>query len=1048
MSLFAGGEQRGRGDTPGAEPEFWIVRHTRTILFFALVLAAAGIYLAFQLPVAVFPHTSFPRVTIAIDNGVMPVEQMEVTITRPVENAVNSVPGLETVRSITSRGEAEVDLFFNWNVDMVSTLQMVNSAVAQVRQSLPATAEITTHRLSFASFPILGYSLTSDTTAQTDLWEMATYALKPRLNRLPGVSSVTVQGGQVPEVHVVPDPAKLLAARITIGDLLQAIARTNLIESPGLYQSHHELLLALVGGQVHSAEELAEVVIKTTPAGVPIHIGDVATVEQATEPVYTIVTANGKPAVLLNVNRQIGSNALGVARAVHAEAQAIRATLPPGVHLEPFYDQSLLIQDSIHSVRDAILLGLILSAVILVVFLRDWGSSLVAGLVIPVTILATLVMLSATGQSLNLMTLGGLAAAVGLVIDDAIVVVENIVLHMDAGQGRVQAVRSALGEITVPLLGSTITPIVVFVPLIGVTGVTGVFFRALAITMAVALLVSLALALTWTPSLSLLFIRKGSQAEPETSPLPLDAQRLLAMEEQMQSPWMRRILDGYVRWMQAALRKPRWIGAGCLLVVLAGGLAYRSLGSDLLPAMDEGGFILDYLMPAGTSLTETNRVLLQVEKVLQQTPEVESTSRRTGLQLGLAAVTEANRGDFTVKLKRDRSRSTDAVMADVRARVQSIAPQLDIEVTQMLQDNINDLSNAPEPIQIRLFSSSMDLLQQAAPRIADAIAKIPGVIDVRNGIDDNLSSPSTNFRVLPAVAAQMGFTPQDVATDAHAILEGVPTEQPLIRAGRPYTIRVRFAHIYRASLSAIENTVLVSSTGRTATLGSLAQISEEPPQNEIFRENQQRDLTVTAGLEGADLGGSIGRIREKIQALHLPPALRVVYGGAYEVQQQSFHELLRVLLLALALVFGVLLAEFRSFAAPTAILASSVLSVAGVMFALLLTRITFNVASFMGVIMVIGIVAKNGILLLDAVQKFLALGMPAEQAILASGRRRLRPILMTALAAACGMLPLAFGIGAGSQMLQPLAIAVIGGVALSMVLSLLVTPAVFYWLTK
>jgi len=1042
MSLFASDAQ-----TPAnTAPEFWIVRHTRTILFFTLVLAIAGIYLAFQLPVAVFPHTSFPRVTISIDNGVMPIEQMEVTITRPVENAVNSVPGLETVRSITSRGEAEVDLFFNWNVDMVSTLQMVDAAVAQVRQKLPATAEITTHRLSFASFPILGYSLTSDTTAQTDLWEMATYELKPRLNRLPGVSSVTVQGGQVPEVHVVPDPAKLMAARITIGDLLQAIARTNLIESPGLYPSHHELLLALVGGQVHSAQELAQVVVTTTAAGVPIHIGDVASVEASTEPVYTLVTANGKPAVLLNVNRQIGSNALGVARAVQEEAQAIRATLPPGVHLEPFYDQSLLIQDSIHSVRDAILLGLILAAVILVLFLRDWGSSLVAGLVIPVTILATIVVLSAMGQSFNLMTLGGLAAAVGLIIDDAIVVVENIVLHIDAGQQRVEAVRSALGEITVPLLGSTITPIVVFVPLIGVTGVTGVFFRALAITMAVALLVSLALALTWTPSLSLLFIRKGNHAAPQ--PSPVDAHDLLEREEQMQSPWMRSILDAYARWMRVALRKPLWIGVGCLLLVLAGALAFRGLGSDLLPAMDEGGFILDYLMPAGTSLTETNRVLLQVEKVLQQTPEVESTSRRTGLQLGLAAVTEANRGDFTVKLKRERSRSTDAVMADVRARVQRIAPQLDIEVTQMLQDNINDLSNAPEPIQIRLFSSNMDLLQQTAPRIADAIAKIPGVVDVRNGIDDNLSSPSTNFQVLPAVAAQIGFTPQEVATDAQAILEGVPTEQPLIRAGRPYTIRVRFAHAYRASLQAMENTVLVSSTGRTATLGSLATITEQPPQNEIFRENQQRDLTVTAGLEGADLGNSIARIRQKIAALHLPPSLRVVYGGAYEVQQQSFHELLRVLLLALALVFGVLLAEFRSFAAPTAILASSVLSVAGVMFALLLTQITFNVASFMGVIMVIGIVAKNGILLLDAVQKFRALGLPAAQAIVESGRRRLRPILMTALAAICGMLPLAFGMGAGSQMLQPLAIAVIGGVLLSMVLSLLVTPAVFYWLTQ
>ncbi len=1052
--------------TPGAETEkskeaakprpFWVVRHTRTILFFSLILACAGAYEAFKVSVAVFPHTSFPRVTIAIDNGVMPVEQMEVTITRPVEMAVNTVPGLVSVRSITSRGSAEVDLFFNWNVDMITTLQMVNSAVAQVRQSLPATAQLTTQRLGFASFPILGYSLRSNSIPQTELWQLATYQLQPRMNRLPGVSMVTVQGGKVPEVQVTPDPAKLLTAQMTVGDLLQAIARSNLITSPGLYQTQHKLLLALVGGQVHSAQELAQVVVKTTAAGVPIHIGDVATVEDATEPVYTIVTADGKPAVLMNVLRQIGSNALGVAKEVSAEVTTIRKTLPAGVTIEPFYDQSQLIQDSIHSVRDAILLGLVLASIILVLFLRDWGSSLVAGLVIPVTVLITILVLSVTGESFNLMTLGGLAAAVGLVIDDAIVVVENIVLHIDAGQNRVDAVRSALGEITIPLVFSTLTPIVGFLPLIGVTGVTGVFFRALAITMTVSLLTSLALARTWTPSLSLIFIRrkKSAQAEEVSKAIQTPEEekaaqlKLIAQEEKMQTPWMRRILDRYARWIRSALHNPLWLVGGCLLIVVAGVLSYRNLGSDLLPAMDEGGFILDYLMPAGTSLTETNRVLLQVEQVLRNTPEVETTSRRTGLQLGLAAVTEANRGDFTVKLKSKRSKTTAEVMEEVRTRVAAIAPQLDIEVAQMLQDNINDLSNAPEPVQIKLFSPNIDLLQQSAPKIADAIAQVPGVVDVRNGIDDSLSSPATNFSVLPAVAAQMGFTPQEVATDAHAMIEGVAADQPLIRNGRPYTIRVRFGDAYRSSLDAIKNMVLMSPTGRTATLGSLADVTELPPQSEIFRENLQRDITVTAGLEGTDVGTSMGRIQQKVDALHLPTSVRVVYGGVYQQQQQSFHELLLVLLLALALVFGVLLTEFRGFAAPVAILTSSILSVAGVMLALLVTHVTFNVASFMGVIMVIGIVAKNGILLLDADHKYRALDFSAEDAIVESGRRRLRPILMTALAAVSGMLPLAFGLGAGSQMLQPLAIAVIGGVTISMALSLLVTPAIYYWMTK
>ncbi len=1046
---------------------FWVVRHSRTIIFFTLIAAFAGGYFAFQMPVAVFPHTSFPRVIIGIDNGVMPVEQMEVTITRPVENAINTVPGLATVRSITSRGEAEVDLFFNWNVDMVSTLQMVNSAVSQIRQDLPATAVITTNRLSFASFPILGYSLTSDTMPQTDLWEMAEYELKPRMNRLPGVSQVTVQGSKIPEVQVVPDPAKLLATKTTIDDLLSAIARTNVIESPGLYQSHHELLLGLVGGQVHSAEELAHVMVKTTSDGVPVQIGDLATVEDSTEPLYTIVTANGKPAVLLNVMRQIGSNALGVSNEVAAEVASIRKTLPAGVHIEPFYDQSTLIRDSITSVRDAILIGLILASIILVLFLRDWGSSIVAGLVIPTTISITIVFLSISGEGFNLMTLGGLAAAVGLVIDDAIVVVENIVMHIDAGQRRVDAVRSALGEITVPLVFSTITPIVVFLPLISVTQVTGVFFRALAITMSVSLLTSLALALTWTPSLSLLFIGKhrkrlSGAAESETAEAETVETRgaetddlekattlhILEHEDEMQTPWMRKVLDYYARLITSALHHPARLAAVCLLVIVGGGLAYRGLGSNLLPSMDEGGFILDYLMPAGSSLNETNRVLLEVEKVLHENPNVESTSRRTGLQLGLAAVTEANTGDFTVKLKSDHKDSTEDVMADVRAKVNAIAPQLGIEVAQMLQDNINDLSNAPEPIQIRLFSPDIDLLHQLAPQVADAIEKVSGVVDVEDGVENGLSSPATNFNVRLAVAAELGFTPEEVATDAHAIIEGVPTDQPLIRNGRPYTIRVRMASPYRASLETISNTLLISATGNTATLGSLTEITQLPPQSEIFRENLQRDVTVTGSIEGSDLGGTMTKIQKAVADLHLPPSVRVVYGGTYQQQQQSFNELLRVLLLATALVFGVLLTEFRGFAAPIAILTSSVLSVAGVVVALLITQVTFNVASFMGLIMVIGIVAKNGILLLDADQKFRALGYPAERAIIESGRRRLRPILMTAMAAVTGMLPLAFGIGAGSQMLQPLAIAVIGGVVISMALSLVVTPVIYYWMTR
>ena len=1044
-----------QAETPQtAGTTFWLVRWHRTIFFAALILTTIGIYAFYKTPIAVFPETNFPRVVIGVDNGVMPVEQMQVTITKPIEDAVNSVPGLQTVRSTTSRGTAEVSLFFDWSVDMFQTLQLVNAALSRVQQTLPSTAKITTNRLTFATFPILGYSLTSDTLSQTEVWELATYTLQPPLNRVPGVSTVAVKGGKIPEFHVVPNLAKLQAAGITILDLSNAIGATNIIDSPGLYEENHQLVLALVGSQAHGLDDLKQLTVKSTASGAPVRVGDVADVIQAPMPVYTFVSANGKPAVVLEITRQPSSNTVAVADGVAAEVAQLRTKLPAGVSLEPNYDQSLIVRESIKSVRDAILIGLFLACVILYLFLRDWRSSVVAGLVIPVTVAATVLALWLIGESFNLMTLGGLAAAIGLVIDDAIVVVENIALHREAGEGRVESVRKALHEISRPLVGSTITPVVVFLPLIAVSGVTGSFFRALALTMSVALLTSLLLAVTWTPGLALSLLRpsgEGNRAKVREEDAHLDGvdhSDPSTLPSEHHGP----VLDRLMRWHHQALdwslTRPIWLGLMCLLLLTGTYFGYKSLGSDLLPEMDEGGFILDYVMPAGSSLASTGKVLDHVERILHSMPEVESTVRRTGLQNGLAAVTEANTGDITVKLTQHRSRGIDEVMADVRKQIRATEPELDIEFTQVLQDDIGDLSNAPEPIQIKLFTPDATLLNELAPRVANEIKKVDGVVDVENGIDNTLSGPATNFEVDSQLTARMGFTPQEVAENATAILDGVEVPTPVVRNGRPYGVRIRLGDETRQSLETIRNTVFNSSSGHTASLGSMTNITQLPPQNEIRRENLQRLVVVTGRLEGTDLGTAVREVQARVQAMHLPQSVRVEYGGTYQEQQKSFAELARVLLMALVLVFGVLLTEFRNFAAPTAILTSSVLSIAGVVGALLVTGTSFNVASFMGLIMVIGIVAKNGILLLDADERYRAEGRNAREAMLMAAQRRLRPILMTALAAVTGMLPLALALGAGSQMLQPLAIAVIGGLFISMVLSLVVTPVVYFLLTR
>jgi multidrug efflux pump subunit AcrB len=1056
-----------------APSRYWFARHSKSIIFLVIALAAVGIYEALSIPIAVFPNTEFPRVIIAVDNGVMPIGQMEVTITRPIEEAVNVVPGMTDIRSITSRGSAEIDLFFNWGVDMTQTLLQTQAAIARVQGSLPSTVQIEARRMDFASVaPIIGYSLTSNTLNQTQLWEMATYEMKPRLNTLSGVANVLVQGGQVPVFQVTPNPAQMQRAKVTLQDILDAVNRTNLIDSPGLFERNHQLFLGLVTAQVQTPQQIGEIVVRDAN-GVPVEIRDVGAVSSTTAPNYTIVTANGKPSVLLSINRQPGSNTVTVADEVHAEIQKIQAGLPHGTQLNVFYDQSDVINASISSVRDAILIGIFLTALIIWLFLRDLGTAVLAGVVVPVTICVTFVGMKLLGQSFNMMTLGGLAAAGGLVIDDAIVMVENIVLHRDGGEPPLEATSRALKELTIPLIGSTLTPIVVFLPLISITGVTGTFFSALAIAMSIALLTSLVLALGWTTNLGTYLIRhKGGNDETDAAPAENsgeqvervngesesesqeEVRRMIAAEEKsLHGGFFGRVVNFYARWIRFALEHPAWLALFCAVLIVVSYFCYRGLGTDLLPAMDEGGFILDYVMPPGSSLQETNLAIEHVLSIIRATPEVESTSRRTGLQLGLAAVTEPNTGDISVKLKSKRSRGIDEIINEIRAKVNQREPELDTEFVQVLQDTIGDLSGEPQPIVVKLFNPDGNLLNTWALKVADALGNIQvngnhPVVDIDNGVDSATSGPAVLFTMDPAATVRAGFTIDQVDVAASTILDGEPAQTPIILNDRPYQLLVRYPEANRASLDAMRNTILVNSAGGTATLGSMAAITELPGQTEIRRENLQQDVEVSARLEGLDLGSGIAAVQKAVAALNIPSSIRVEYGGTYAEQQQSFKDLLLVLMLALVLIFLVLLVEFRSFSSPVAILASAVLSTSGVFFALLITNTTFNISSFMGLIMVIGIVAKNGILLLDANQKFLSVGLSAEEALIQAGRRRLRPIVMTAMAAVAGMLPLSLAWGAGSQMLQPLAIAVIGGILISMVLSLLITPSIQFYLTR
>jgi multidrug efflux pump subunit AcrB len=699
-----------------------------------------------------------------------------------------------------------------------------------------------------------------------------------------------------------------------------------------------------------------------------------------------------------------------------------------------------------NSVRDSILIGLLLSVAILYAFLRNWGTTIVAILVIPVTILITFLAMWLVGLSFDLMTLGGVAAAIGLVIDDAIVVVENIYTHLQSGQSRREAVQSAVSEITIPIIGSTITPVVVFLPLTLLTGVTGVFFRSLALTMAVALLTSLVLALSFTPVLAERFIkRRNGRREEYGGPEEYETERGSVHDGEHHGRFLGFIIRRYEALLGSALNH-RWVVLSVAALVLVGSFfVYRALGSEFLPGFDEGAFVLDYIAPPGSSLEETDRMLRHVEDLLKETPEVESYSRRTGLQLGLS-ITEPNTGDFLVKLKDKRTRTTEEVTADLRKAIQSTEPALDVEFAGILADLIGDLTSSPAPIEIRLFSEDRPALEQKAAEVEEAIKAVHGIEDTLSGVV--VSGPALTFQVDPQRAARFGVTATDVANTVTTAMSG-DVSSSVLQQGRLISVRVMMPPDLRSSLDALRALQIRSPNGSSFRLDQVADISFDKGQTEIVRDGLRQSVAVTARLSGSDLGTAVAAIKKQLaDKVKLPPGMTVEYGGLYQEQQSSFRELAIALILAVVLVFITLLIEFRSFAHPIAIVVGAVLALGGVLLGLFITGTTLNVVSLMGMIMVVGIVAKNGILMLDAVEEHLEAGDTLREALLRSGRRRFRPVLMTSLAAILGMLPLALALGAGAELLQPLAIAVIGGLAVALLLSLVVTPTVYAMLHR
>ena len=998
-------------------------RHALAITFIAAVICLAGVFAALRIPSSVFPVTAFPRIVVGVSNGIMPPDQMMATITRPIEESLKSIPEERTVLSTTTRGSAIINVEFPWGTDMHRAELYVLGRIAEIRSELPAGTTTDVRRVGFTlSYPVIGISLSSSDRSLRDLWNTATYTIKPLFLQIPGVSRVEVLGGHVPEYHVIVDPLKLQATHLSLRDVTAALEKNNVIASAGLLARNYRLYLTTVDGRVHSIAQIENIVIVVRD-GHPVRVQDVARVVRAPAPAYTSMTANGHQAVLLQIESHSNASVLAIASALKSALLKLHGELPPDERLAFFYDQSSFVRDSIGNVWDAVLFGLALSVIILYLFLRNWGSVWTAVVTIPISVLITFVAMQLAGMSFNMMTLGGIAASIGLIIDNAIVVVEAMCHSIARGGPRLEGIYQGIGEVLTALIGSTLTPVVVFLPLIFLTGIAGVFFRALGLSMVVALLVSLLLALTLTPSLAAWMIRGRAPSEEGGFIL----QRIL------------RLYDRSARW---ALRHTGVTLLCCGLILIGAIFVYRHLETGFLPNFDEGGFNIDFTALPGTSLAETSRTLDEAERVIRDNPDVAGYSRQLGAQLG-PYLNEPYKGSYLIKLKANRRHTTDEVMARIRHQLDRRFPMVRWDIKGFLTDVVGDLQLAPYPVEVRLFSPDLAWLKKTAPRVEAQLRKIPGLVDTFDGL--TVIGPEIDLRVRRAEAARFGLTTQDIASTVDNALLG-KVSSDVLEGDRVVGIRVLEDPSSVARLAALRTLPLRTPTGALVRLEQVASVGERPNQVELSRDNLRQDDIVSARLEGVDLGTAMREVRATLSRdKWLPPGV-VHYAGQYRLQQQSFANLLVVLLSAILLVFTVLLVEFRSFYEPIAIIFGAVLALFGAMVGLWLDGITLNIVSYLGAIIGVGIVAKNGILVLDQAQQLRAQGTELTEALIQAGHRRLRPVLMTSLAAALGMLPLAYGAGAGAQMLQPLGIAVMGALFLSVPLSLIATPVLYYLL--
>jgi len=981
-----------------------------------LVLVILGGMFAYsRLQTSLFPEITFPKIKVIAEAGLQPVSKMMVTVTKPLENAIKQVPDLQYVRSTTSRGSCEISAFMDWKADIDLSQQRIESKIAEIKNDLPPETQITVEKMNPSILPVMGYTLESHGRSAIELKQLANYTIKPFLSQVAGVSEVRIIGGKTKEYWITLDAQKMSTLSITPDMLNTAIGQTGFVKSNGYLADYHFLYLTVTDATVHSKEDVAHIVVRNTGKRV-IQLQDIATVDIKEAVEYTRINANGKEAVLVAVIKQPNANLVVMSRAMEDKIAELRNLLPKDVSIQPYYIQADFVNTSVKSVTDSLWIGLALAIVVAIIFLRSLKASATILITIPITIGLTLIVLYAIGYTFNIMTLGAIAAAIGLIIDDAIVVVEQIHrTHEEHPEESSRTlVQKAVRYLLPAMIGSSISTIVIFIPFVLMSGVAGAYFKVLTNTMIITLVCSFFVTWIGLPVIYLLLTKERKTA-PKVKPHNVRNQRWVAFF--IRRPWLSIIIMGALAWTI-------WF-------------IVPQLETGFLPDMDEGSIVLDYNSPPGTSLQETDRMLREVEKIIVADADVQAYSRRTGTEMGFF-ITEPNRGDYLIQLKTDRSKTTDEVSEDLRKQIEATQPALRIEFGQVIGDMLGDLTTSVQPIEIKIFGNDQATLQDLSKQVNDLVAKVEGAADVFNGIV--IAGPSVSIEPNYARLAQFGLTPAGLQYQLQTSLEGnivgtLPEKEQLTN------IRMVYPESRSLSVADISRLPIFLPDGKLKPITDLATVTVKAGDAEIQRENLQSMGVITGRLEGRDLGSVMKDIQKAVSSkIALPQGYHITYGGAYADQQQSFSELLIILVIASLLVFGVILFLYRQFSVALLILVVAVLGISGSYLALYLTHTALNVGSYTGLIMIVGIIGENAIFTYLQFRDSVAT-QSVDDAVIYAISTRLRPKLMTALGAIIALMPLALGIGAGAQLHQPLAIAVIGGFVIALPLLLIVLPS-------